>query len=496
MFHSIREFLFRFEHFGSLVYWFAALAAFLESLAGIGVFIPGTIFVMACGFIAAQGYISVVTLIWSSIIGAVFGDVLSYYLGRKGTQLFRPENKLLTVDLLHRGIEFFKSHGSKSIFIGRFMGPARAIVPFVAGTFHMSVRKFLLWNVISAIGWAIVYVLLGYFFGNAWHALLVWSGWIGAIIAIAVGVVVGVYFLIRFVLSRRKEIHGSTYPATSMTRTAFANNSQLLWPLRKYPGFFAFMKNRFRTDRFQGLPLFLLVVLFAFVLALLLGVVEDVVTSDPIVQLDHKVENFLYTSRSPWLVGFFLWITALGKWQVITSGVITVSILLFLHKKKQYIIPFWLALVGNELMVVLGKLAFHRERPVHAVYVESFYSFPSGHAAVSFVFYGFLAFILIHQIKGWIKRSIIIFLAAVLIIGIGFSRLYLDVHYLSDVWGGYLLGSLWLILAIILAELLHTQSFPENVHANLTYNIKLIDISLIAVELTFCIIFATFNNPL
>ena len=109
-------------------------------------------------------------------------------------------------------------------------------------------------------------------------------------------------------------------------------------------------------------------------------------------------------------------------------------------------------LLGSQVFTQLGKLAFHRARPEFPVYVESSYSFPSGHATVAMALYGFFAYLLIHQTASW-KAKVNFFFATVLIVFIiGFSRLYLGVHYLSDVWSGYLVGALWLVIGITLSK--------------------------------------------
>ncbi|WP_267927506.1 LssY C-terminal domain-containing protein [Desulfolithobacter dissulfuricans] len=99
-----------------------------------------------------------------------------------------------------------------------------------------------------------------------------------------------------------------------------------------------------------------------------------------------------------------------------------------------------------------GKLAFHRPRPDEAVLLESSYFFPSGHATMAVAFYGFLGYLLIRSAKQWKIRVNLFFLTCIPILLIGLSRIVLGVHYLSDVWSGYLVGTLWLIIGISLSE--------------------------------------------
>ena len=117
------------------------LVSLLESLAFVGIFIPGTVVIVFAGFAAAQGYLQVAAVLWFAAIGAIVGDALSFSLGKRGTRLFRNEHKILRAAHLERGEKFLKQHGSKSVFLGRFIGPIRPIIPFVAGMLKMNPRK-------------------------------------------------------------------------------------------------------------------------------------------------------------------------------------------------------------------------------------------------------------------------------------------------------------------------------------------------------------------
>jgi len=101
----------------------------------------------------------------------------------------------------------------------------------------------------------------------------------------------------------------------------------------------------------------------------------------------------------------------------------------------------------------------HRPRPLNAFYIEDSFSFPSGHAAVAVAFYGFCAYILFRLCEQWKWKANAMMIGVSMIAFIGFSRLYLGVHYLSDVWGGYLIGALWLLFGITLGELLSQHIF-------------------------------------
>jgi undecaprenyl-diphosphatase len=124
-----------------------------------------------------------------------------------------------------------------------------------------------------------------------------------------------------------------------------------------------------------------------------------------------------------------------------------------IQRKFVFIIPLLITLAGTGLTILIGKIYFHRERPnVLAFYNEPSYSFPSGHATVSVAFYGLLFYFIIRNVKNIKHKFQLIAVSLLFILLLGFSRLYLCVHYLSDVAAGYSLGLLWLLLAISIIE--------------------------------------------
>lgn len=152
------------------------------------------------------------------------------------------------------------------------------------------------------------------------------------------------------------------------------------------------------------------------------------------------------------LTYIFLWITTLGEWEVTTSAATIATLLLLRWKRKAYILPLWVALVGSQCSTFLLKIFFHRARPEYAMYTENSFSFPSGHAAVALAFYGYLAYVLFRNLHTRPSKMIAICAGTALTLALGFSRIYLGVHFVGDVVGGYTLGALWLLVAISMVE--------------------------------------------
>lgn len=183
------------ENLGVWGYWLVFGFSLVESLAFLGALIPGTVTVIFFGFLSAQGYFDFGDLIWFVAIGAIMGDNLSYYLGTKGTRLFKNENKFLKANHIDAGKRFFKKHGSKSVFLARFISPLRPIVPFIAGLTKMDFGVFIFWNVLSGFLWAIVNLTLGYFFGGAIEAIEKWTGRMSMFFLVAIVIIFAVTFI-------------------------------------------------------------------------------------------------------------------------------------------------------------------------------------------------------------------------------------------------------------------------------------------------------------
>ncbi|MEK7624966.1 MAG: phosphatase PAP2 family protein [Patescibacteria group bacterium] len=171
-----------------------------------------------------------------------------------------------------------------------------------------------------------------------------------------------------------------------------------------------------------------------------------------IIATDLQLSAFLISIRDAFTVKVFIGITWLGEIPTVLVLALAVSILLWQSKKFLPIIALWITIIGSESVTFALKLLLHRPRPLNAAILETSNSFPSGHATIAVAFYGFLAFLLLQKISRKLHRSLIITLTSIIILAIGFSRLYLGVHYLSDVLAGYLVGLTWLIIGIRLSS--------------------------------------------
>jgi len=482
------------EHWSFLGYWVVLAVSLLESLAFVGIAIPGTVFIVFVGFISSKGFLDLWDVILFAAVGAIAGDVISYFLGSHIKKFFKEDSKILKSKYLERGKSFFGRYGGRSVFWGRFIGPIRPIIPFVAGMFRMNRKKFLLWNIFSGFAWATTFSLAGFFFGQAWETVTLWSTR-GSVLALAfLGFLLVLYVIRQFVFKKGKQFLNFLSSVFRSMANAIMDNSEIKKFTQKHSLFFRFIKNRLDKNKFFGLPVTLLSFSFIYTLILFIGVIEDIITSDIIVSVDTRVNNLLTLFRGADLTQFFLWITLLGKWQIVLGFIVAVAGILWMWHKRLYIIPFFITIFGAEVFTAMGKIAFHRSRPELAIYAEHSFSFPSGHATIAVAFYGFLTYIFIRNFTKWKTRVNIFFAGLIIILLIGFSRLYLGVHYMSDVWGGYLVGALWLIIGISISEWAYSRkgkdvAFPANA------KIRFASAVLVLLPLSFYAVFAVNYNP-
>ena len=142
------------EH-ATWAYVLIGLVAFGESFAFVSLIFPGTTILIAAGALVGSGTLNLWLLAGAGALGAALGDAISFWIGaRFGHVVPRIWPFSRHPAMLERGIRFFERHGGKSVFVGRFFGPIRAVIPLAAGMMRMPVRSFYVANVLSALIWA------------------------------------------------------------------------------------------------------------------------------------------------------------------------------------------------------------------------------------------------------------------------------------------------------------------------------------------------------
>ncbi|MBL7924245.1 MAG: phosphatase PAP2 family protein [Bacteroidia bacterium] len=220
---------------------------------------------------------------------------------------------------------------------------------------------------------------------------------------------------------------------------------------QRYPRLFRFISLRFDPHRFRGLPLtmFLLgLVLNAFILS---EMAEELREASRLRNVDRLLAQYFYVNRHEGLAQFIYRFTRLGSSPTVLTVLAALGFLLLRRNRFHAFAAIVASLCTSSLSAYAGKVYYQVPRPHELAWYEEFsYSFPSGHATVAMAYYGILFYLLVMYMKDKRFKIGISLLAALFIFAMGFSRVYLGVHYLSDVLSGFAIGFVWLLFSIAL----------------------------------------------
>lgn len=429
---AITEFIGAHPH---LAYLAVFLLAMSESLPVVGVVFPGTAAILAISALVPTGVVTLWPILIATTVGAIVGDGISFWLGhRYHKQILDlwPLNRYPAV--VHRSEAFFARHGDKSVFLARFVPGVRAFIPLFAGIAGMSVWRFYVANILSAVAWATSHVLSAVFVGASISQL----GSAAAPIAILIAIVVLGFWIVfrglRLALSRAVPV------------VAAAHDRIRLWAGRSDSRAGRAMSRLLETPRSEVVwPLVSMVVLVS-AAWLFFRILEDVVSGDPLVQADDSIFQGLRALRTEVGDAAMITITELGD-TIVVIPVVTAVFLFLAWKRAWRSAIYWLAAVaGASAINSIIKATLHRTRPGELGYAGwSEFSFPSGHSTTNMVLYGFLAILIAREVRPtW--HIPIAFVTLLFVLSIAFSRVYLGAHWFSDVAGGLSFGTIWLTL--------------------------------------------------
>lgn len=174
-------------------------------------------------------------------------------------------------------------------------------------------------------------------------------------------------------------------------------------------------------------------------------------------QIDNRITLMIYGLRTDWLTPFFMTITLLGNPPTVVTLTIVLAAVAYYAQRKKPALSLWIIIamaIGNLGLNPLVKNLIARQRPDEDLRLisEMSYSFPSGHAFASMSLFGALIIIILLKMKASKWRTLLVAVISIVIVLVGLSRLYLGVHYFSDIIAGYSLGLSWLLLTYSLVR--------------------------------------------
>ena len=195
-----------------------------------------------------------------------------------------------------------------------------------------------------------------------------------------------------------------------------------------------------------------LIIAIPVILVLFIWLAREALLPGPVSILDQEIEDLLYQGRVPFIASFFYFFTFLADKYLISLLTIAIIGYLYMKKRFSYMVGFLVAIVGSAITTELLKISLERTRPLSPIpfYPEDSFSFPSWHATGAVAFYVFLAYIIYNLSDRKLFRNLALILAPIIILALGFSRLYLGVHFPSDVLAGFMLGAIWVMIGILI----------------------------------------------
>ncbi len=399
------------------IYFFITIIAILESIPMFGFLVPGQIVAVTGGILAHLGSLDITTVIIFLSIGTIFGDLIGYYIGKKyGESFILKYGKYFFIKPQHfsKTQALILEHTGKTLVIGRFNSVTRAFAPFVAGAAQTPFLKFLFFIIIGGISWASCFSLLGFAFGQSYKTI---TSYIGEFLLVALILGAVIIYLYKF-----------------------------------------FNKKRHIFDK-RHLYI-LLINLFS--LYIFTKMLENFVNQDLLISLDQWLNLHLATIQNPILNTLMIFTTNLADSITITIGGIILLIFFITQKKWRYSLILILSLSGGKILEVSIKYIIGRDRPTNAIIEATGYSFPSGHATIAVIFFLILIYYFKNHLTHRLLKYLLMTLGFLIILGVGFSRIYLGAHWFSDVIAGFALGIFWLTLLILVLEAI-TTIFREKV---------------------------------
>ena len=385
--------------------WVIGFVSIVEALPLIGSIVPGHTIVIFGGFFAHLGFLNVYAVAFWAAVGALIGDLIGYFLGKKyGMKLIVDWGQyfLIKQKNIDKARDALNKHSGKAILFGRFNPIARVFMPFLAGASNMDAKRFWFFDSIAAVTWAVSSVAVGYLFGASYQIIAHTIGKFTTVGIVLIVLIVAAYY---FINSRR---------------------------------------HIFKKYDFHVLLVSLISLYFFF------KTVEDVIVLHPfMVELDVAINLIMSNHVIPALVTTATVVSSVLSPTVL--GIVGVLIAAWwLHKKHWHnIYIFLFAYPFGLLLGYFLKIAVGRPRPINELIAESTLSFPSTHALAAAIFFTLIIYFFVHHIKNRYLRELFIVGNGALAILVCASRVYLNVHWFSDVLAGMAFGVFWATFSIL-----------------------------------------------
>jgi len=407
----------------------AFVIAAAEAVLVIGLFVPSTAVLVGMGGLIGLGKLPFWPIFWAAAFGAIVGDALSYWIGhtyRERLYTVWPFSRYTS--LLVSGQEYFRAHGGKSVVIGRFIPGVKAVVPGIAGMMGMNPVHFTTMNVLSALVWAALHLLPGLSIGWIMASL----GAVSQRLAILFGLLLVITALLLWAGHYGVTLSLRLVPRWQMALSHWGTS---------YTGWGKEAVQRMvLPDHADFRLLVLLNALVVLGVTGVAGLLEMLSGGGLMSRIDHAFSQSVQMLRTQWTDPLMLAATQLGDAAVVTATLLVLLLVLAWERRWALLAGVALTFVAVIVFVDGMKWLVQSARPVTDLYTGvSAFSFPSGHATISFTLTGLLGWFVWRGCRSWLK-GVLLPLLGLLAVLVAFSRIYLGAHWPSDVMAGWLFG--------------------------------------------------------
>ncbi|SOD53107.1 membrane protein DedA, SNARE-associated domain [Pseudoxanthomonas wuyuanensis] len=404
--------------------------AFCDAVIVLGTLVPALPLMFAVGVLIGLGELSGPYALLCAAVGAFAGDATSFWVGHRwGPQLRSHWPFSKYPQLLGRGELLFRRNALKSILIARYVGPIRPFVPAVAGMLRMPLRRYVPASGFAALSWAALFLLPGWMLGHAYDAVAAVAGRLGLVLGLLLIVLALAWAMVLY-----------TYRWFAAHADALLARA-LRWS-HAHPVLGRYSEALFDPRRRESVPLALLAILLLAIVWVWFAFLVLVIGHGEPLTIDLAVHELMLALRNPLADYPLAAVASLGDEQVLTPAALLV--LLYLAWRKRWMAAaHWLAALafGLALTAWLGASVDIPKPPS----VSSGFGFPSIAVTMATITFGFFAVLIARELPGR-TRVWPYLVSGVVVALIGFARIYLGAHWLSDVIGGMLFGIVWLLI--------------------------------------------------
>lgn len=402
-------------------------------------------------------------VLFFSFLWNIFWNIISFYYWKK-----------LWINVLNKWFLFLKAkyfiwpklfiekNWWKSIFLWKLTPWMKENISFIAGILNMSTSKFLFWDILWAIAWSFIFVWFWFIFSSSLSLAEAWVTRFWYFILIIILLFLIFYIIKIFIIKFWKKFYNLFYDLFQFLKVKFLAKKSIKIFVKNHPKIIFFLKNRIDKSNFSGLPFTILFLILIYFIFEYIWFTNTVLNNDLMTQIDIRLSKFFFYFRDIKLINLFLFISYFWTQAIVILISIILTFILFLKWKINEIIWLITSVWVTSLIVIISKNIIARSRPELRIYNESGYSFPSFHATISVVLYGFIIWLFFRKTIKWKTRINYIYIWIITSLLIWLSRLYLNVHYLSDVIWWYFLWLLWLTFWITIVWFLNYKYKKNN----------------------------------